>query len=168
MKNKGERIKDIIGKAFQDVRTISLVGYLAKEDENQVWIQDREGTWIIDKSDVVGIKEHEPKVKGFGSKAVCAFIRDGAEIYEMRPWKIDLNAKPITICDPKSLPDVIGQKELRSLGNQWRRHVGLKAARKADCTTECTPYTSTCEVDLPGGGTEFLADDSECDWVDIC
>ena len=35
---EGNSIKEIINEATLDARTVSLVGYLAKEDDHQLWI----------------------------------------------------------------------------------------------------------------------------------
>ncbi len=160
-------IRGIIGEAASDAKTVSLVGYLANEDEHQLWIQDRHCTWIINKADIAGSKKLEPTIDGSKTTAICVFIRDGAEIYEMKPLKIDFDAKPITMCDPRTIPEVVGEKDLGRMAKRWTRHLGMKDQARG-CSSECTPWTTTCTYHVPGDGTEIIKDDSECDWIDIC
>lgn len=143
-------------------KSVPLRGFIVKDDADSVWIEDKSGTWIVKKSDIVGEnKNWNPQDSRFKGKPTCIFIKDGAEIFEIRPTKVDLSARPITLGDPRDLPEVLGDRDLQKLAERWARHLGFRPGETLDST--CTPWTTACCWETGDWQTDCQADDSSCD-----
>ncbi len=143
-------------------RSVPLRGFIVKDEEDSLWIEDNSGTWIVKKSDIVGKnKDWNPGDTRFKGKPACIFIKDKAELFEIRPTTVDLSARPITLGDPRDLPTVIGDGDIQKLGERWARHLGFKPGETID--SSCTPKTTASCWNTGEWGLDCQADDSSCD-----
>jgi hypothetical protein len=68
---------------------IPLKGYLIREESEQIWVVDQQGTWIINVSDLTGRGEWSGVIDNrFSGSPGIFYIRDGAEIKMVRTVKI--------------------------------------------------------------------------------
>lgn len=106
--------------------SVPLRGYLVKTEGEALWIQDRQGVWIVGKSDIVAEGHWAGTDPRFGGKPICVYIRNGAEIREVRPTRIQIAARPITLNDPLIFPRIEGLEDFRKLERKWVRHLGFQ------------------------------------------
>jgi hypothetical protein len=130
--------------------SVPLRGYLVREDDDRMWIQDREGTWIVDKADLQTRESWDGIDPRYSGDPVCVFIRQGAEIYEVRPYKIQLGGS-FSLRNLQERSSVVGTEEMRAKEEQWLRNLG---ARHLGFTEDETlaPLTTGSLKD-GGGGT---------------
>jgi len=110
--------------------TISIKGYLASENETTYYIDDGNGVWVCSKDDVVRVVDWTPAEARLPGKAVVLFVQDGAEIQEIRRYRIDLRLAPLTAAREAAIEleqqgGPKGLDILRSLQEKWERHVGI-------------------------------------------
>ena len=69
------KLEDAINNGEVKTPTYSppLRGYLIKDDHDKIWVQDRQGTWIINKSDLVTSGAWDGVDPRFSGKPVCVF-----------------------------------------------------------------------------------------------
>ena len=86
------------------------------------------------------------------------FVREGADIYELKRLKVRIGGRPLTLGDPQCCPTVKGQNLIEALAKAGLRHLGFMpgetilplAATGHVCGTVCCYETSTqsvCEED---------------------
>jgi hypothetical protein len=107
------------------VPSVPLRGYIVEEDANRVWIQDREGTWAVNRSDIVATQEWKGNDPRFQGKPTCVFIRDGADIFEIKPYKVKMSSLPITLESQGKEPAHEGERMMRKLEQKYVRHLGF-------------------------------------------
>src|SRR5262245_47209177 len=80
-------------------RRVGFQGYLQNDGEDQIWISNSEGTWIINKDDIVGQSEWTGVAdKRFSGKPLTVYVKGDAEIFEIRAVKLKaLRAWPLAI-----------------------------------------------------------------------
>lgn len=91
-----------IEEARKNLGTIPVRGCITGEEEGRVLLQDQDGTWLIKRTDIVSTVEWQgcdPRIVG---KPVLLFIREGAEVFELRRFKVQLQASPITLTNVAS------------------------------------------------------------------
>jgi hypothetical protein len=108
------------------IRGVPLRGYMFNDDGEQLYIQDHYGTWIVKKVDTVAIVDWDGKNPGFKGKPICAFIKEGSEIHELRRYRIERKNHPITLKNPLTLPKVDGHEEMVASQKAWMRHLGFQ------------------------------------------
>lgn len=68
---------------------VGLQGYVQSDDGEQVWLKSAEGTWIVNKSDIVGETEWTGvRDARFSGRPATVYVRGDAEIYEIRTVKL--------------------------------------------------------------------------------
>lgn len=107
------------------VASVPLRGYVVEQDNERIWIQDREGTWAVNKADVVATQEWDGSDPRFRGKPTCVFIRDGADILEIRPYRVKIARLPITLGTGGDKPTVEGEESMRMLESRAFRHLGF-------------------------------------------
>ena len=107
------------------VASVPLRGYVVEEDEGRLWIQDREGTWAVRREDIVVTQDWKGSDPRFRGKPTCVFIREGAEILEVRPYRVKLSRLPLTLNQPDAHPSEVGEQQMRSLEGRMARHLGF-------------------------------------------
>ena len=73
------------------VPSVPLRGFVIEEDDGRLWIQDREGTWVVRREDIVATQDWKGSDPRFRGKPTCVFIREGAEIFEVKPYRVKLS-----------------------------------------------------------------------------
>lgn len=153
-------LKELNGLPFPE-RAIPVRGYLVSETADEIWLQDGQGTWVFAVKDVVGRSVWEAADPRFQGKPTLLFIRDEATFYELKRYRVEMRARPITLPPhgSKSLASV-GNPEgspARGMEEAWLRHVGFRAADSSGGSTEYPPRTF-CE-----SGGEYPGVD-DCGW----
>ncbi len=144
------------------IKTAALRGYIVKETKKEVWIEDRQGTYIVKKSDITSTVDWEaakdkPSRKG---KPAQLNIRDQALIQEIRPMKINLSAKPITMGEIENMPGIKGNEQLIALARCWTRNLGFSAKPHSESLPEpWPPILTTCCYFTGEWGLDCPADD---------
>lgn len=70
-------------------RRVGFQGYLQNDGEDQIWICNADGTWIINKDDIVGRTEWTGVAdKRFTGKPLTVYVKGDAEIFEIRAVKL--------------------------------------------------------------------------------
>ena len=70
-------------------RRVGFQGYIQNDGGDQVWIRNAEGTWIINKDDIVGQTEWTGVAdKRFTGKPLTIYVKGDAEIFEIRSVKL--------------------------------------------------------------------------------
>lgn len=105
--------------------SVPLRGYVVEEDTERLWIQDREGTWAVKRADIVATQEWKGSDPRFRGKPTCVFIRDGADIFEVKPYRVKLARLPITLGASGEQPAVEGDAAMRRLEARMYRHLGF-------------------------------------------
>ncbi|OAI03587.1 hypothetical protein A1353_00335 [Methylomonas methanica] len=124
--------------------TVTLRGYLIKQTDDELWIRDRDGTLVLKKTDIVGeLCDWDGKDPNFDRKAVKVEITDGAEIQEIRHWRIDATGRAITLGE-KELSTIRGIDDMDKATLRWARKLGFEAAEEdggqiADGLSWCGP-----------------------------
>lgn len=107
------------------IPSVPLRGYVVEEDSERLWIQDREGTWAVKRSDIVATQEWKGSDPRFRGKPTCVFVRDGADILEVRPYRVKLARLPITLDRTGDQPDPAGETMMRKMEQRMFRHLGF-------------------------------------------
>jgi len=107
------------------VPSVPLRGYVVEEDDGRLWIQDREGTWAVRREDIVVTQDWKGSDPRFRGKPTCVFIREGAEIFEVKPYRVKLSRLPITINQADAKPAEAGEQMMRTLERGMARHLGF-------------------------------------------
>jgi hypothetical protein len=96
---------------------IPLKGYLVKETAEQVWVQDNQGTWIVNAKDIVGRDEWAGmRDARFSGTPGIFHVKDGAEIKEIRTVTVKaLRDWPLAISESTRGAEVKGGSNLDSL-----------------------------------------------------
>lgn len=97
--------------------SVSLTGYLTRERDGQLWIQDQVGTWIVNASDIVGRGEWEGvKDSRYSGKPGVFHIQGDAEIYEVVPLKLKaVHQAPMAMLTTARVTNVKGMSDLDGL-----------------------------------------------------
>lgn len=107
------------------VPSVPLRGYVVEEDDGRLWIQDREGTWAVRREDIVATQDWNGSDPRFRGRPTCVFIREGAEIFEVKPYRVKLSHLPPTLQQPDAQPSEEGERMMRSLERGMARHLGF-------------------------------------------
>lgn len=107
------------------VPSVPLRGYVVEEDNERLWIQDREGTWAVKRADIVKTQDWKGSDSRFNGKPTCVFIRDGADILEVRPYRVKLARLPITLGATADQPAPEGEAMMRKMEQRMFRHLGF-------------------------------------------
>ncbi len=132
---------------------IPLKGYLLKEAAEQFWIQDYQGTWIVNAQDVVGRGDWEGVDDSrFSGTPGIFYVRDGAEISEVRTVKVKaVRDWPLAIAESTRGAGVKGASNLDALARER-----ADALQTADY--ECVA-TYSMAPDKTGWGMRIHRDD---------
>jgi hypothetical protein len=120
-----EQLTGNLRDAIVPEKSAPLRGYLTRERDGQLWIQDQEATWIVDQSDVVARGEWTGGDIRFEGEPVLVFVRDGAQVFEVRPTRIRVHSQPLTILTHAEVPKVKGEEVINILGDKFARHLGF-------------------------------------------
>ncbi len=105
--------------------SVPLRGYVVDQDKERLWIQDREGTWSVARADIVATQEWNGNDPRFHGKPTCVFVRDGAEILEIKTYRVQATGVPITLGAIGEQPTIRGEEAMRMLERRTFRHLGL-------------------------------------------
>ena len=61
----------------------------------------------------------------FRGKPTCVFIRDGAEIFEVKPYRVKLARLPLTLSATADHPAPAGETMMRKMEQRAFRHLGF-------------------------------------------
>ena len=90
--------KQINDDLHEPVKAIPIRGYITQEDSDHTWLRDQGGAWLISKKDIVSKTEWEGvKDPRFSGKPVLVFVCDGADIFELRQFKVTMLSQPVTL-----------------------------------------------------------------------
>lgn len=82
----------------ESVGCMPIRGYVIDEDADRLWLRDPEGTWLIHKPDIIAARDwdgvNDPRLEGTPR---LLFVREGADIYETRKFRVALLSQPITL-----------------------------------------------------------------------
>jgi len=92
-----QTLSDVTRIPGRRLQTVELAGFLAREDTNEIYIADPQGTWVVLRSDALFIEDWNgdcatQSMRALG-RPIRVGIRDGATIHEIRPWYTDV---PVT------------------------------------------------------------------------
>jgi|SRR5215217_7978445 len=136
---------------------VPLRGYLTNEDEDHLWIEDREGTWIISKSDLIATEEWDGEDQRYKGEPVFVFVKDGADIYEVKPYKVKVG-QSIVLGNAQEHTNIEGGEVIQALESQWIRHLGFRSGERLGPLE--MRGTTVCCYDSPGGfGATCTGDD---------
>lgn len=154
---------EVISALRTPAPSIPVRGYITKEDGEHLWLRDERGIWLIDKNDIVTTREWQGTADPrFTGKPILLFIREGADIYELRHFKVQLLTPPITL---KQLAHgtpvrVKGKEVIESSGDDaasreigFRPNSGISPRMSGGWITVCCWDSDW--------GTTFQADDCE-------
>lgn len=135
-----------------------LRGYIIQQDKTRMFVQDREATWLVPKDCIVEVVDWE----GVGStqfkgKPACLMLKEGSEIFELRPTKIRVSGRPLTIMPASELPPIQGDQELKLLAEGWMRHLGFRPNERAMSRNPVARSTACCWDS--GGAVDCSTDD---------
>lgn len=144
--------KDIIG--LHAPASISLKGFISRQDETHYWINDGSAVWMVSKGDVVGEASWAPTVARADGEPKVLRIRDGAEIHEMRRYKVDLRLTPLTVAPEDDSPRPKGADDVLRKELAWARRIGITTSPMRNPTTTSDQ----------GGGEPPLHGPDDCGW----
>jgi hypothetical protein len=81
---------ELTAPAVRRRSAVSFAGFLVREDEDSVYIADPQGTWAVPRGDIAFVEDWDARcvpdgMQGAG-RPVTLGVRDGATIFEIRPW----------------------------------------------------------------------------------
>jgi hypothetical protein len=97
--------------------SVSLTGYLVRERDGQLWIQDQLGMWIVNASDIVGREDwHGVADSRYSGEPGVFYIQGDAEIFEVVPIKLKaVESAPFAMLTSARVSSVKGMSELDAL-----------------------------------------------------
>jgi hypothetical protein len=156
-----ERLEEL-----KPVVSVPLRGYLVREDDDRMWIQDQEGTWIVNKADLHTRESWDGIDPRYSGDPVCVFIRQGAEIYEVRPYKIQLGGS-FSLRNLQEGSSVVGTEEMRAKEEQWLRNMGARHLGFREDQT-LAPLTTEGRRPADGTGLNSLCGYADGDGGSVC
>ncbi len=86
-------LRQLTEHSTQYAHAVEFAGFLAKEDDASIAIVDKQGTWIIQRSDIAFLEDWAqwqsvPHYFAGSGRPVRIGIKEGATIHEIRPWQI--------------------------------------------------------------------------------
>lgn len=127
------------------VPSVPLRGYIVKQENDQIWVQDGGGTWLVNTKDVTGRAKWDGRDSRFKGEPVCLYIKQGAEIFEIRKLVIEIDNTPITFGQDSSAAPVKGMDVMMALESGWRRHLGFKPGQSQEaCPSQKVPGVTWC------------------------
>jgi hypothetical protein len=145
------------------IPSVPLRGYIVEEDDERLWIQDREGTWAVKRADVVATQEWKGSDARFRGKPTCVFIRDGAEIFEVKPYRVKLARLPLTLSATADHPAPAGETMMRKMEQRAFRHLGF--LNEVDPGPLVLIGTTVCCYGDPGG-FGLICEGDDCGPID--
>jgi hypothetical protein len=118
-----------------------MLGYVAREDDRELWLADRKGLWVIKKTDIAERTAWDGRHEGFDGPPVRIEVRDGAELLDVRPTRVRLSERPMALTEGK--PPEKGHAELAQRGVEFGRRVGFDTK---DLGSSATAGTTWCPV----------------------
>ena len=161
--------------------SVPVRGYLVDEDDDYCYLQDRGGTWKIPRDAIQTMGDWEGSGdQRFKGRPVVAYVKDGAEILDMRPTVVHAGAqrityprgtlvsftpdprcpRPPTLGDPENPVLIPGAGHLDDLLTQWVRHLGFG---RGQADESCTAAISVCCDPATPEGMVCYRCDSMCD-----
>jgi hypothetical protein len=124
-------------------QTVEFAGFLTREEDEAIYVADAQGTWVLRRDDVVFLDDWRqaqcaPEFMAKGGRPVRVGVREGATIYEIRPWLIrrqpvlgveirqevekvfTLGGSPLPIGEQTTL----GEKQMAELERMFARRLG--------------------------------------------
>ena len=87
-----EELSRITQTPIRRLQTLEFAGLLTREDQDTIYIADPQGTWVIQRNDILALGEWKaqavPDLMSNTGRPVRVAIREGATIQEIRPWQI--------------------------------------------------------------------------------
>jgi hypothetical protein len=130
-----------------------LQGFLQDESDEEVRISVPGGTWVVKRSDLVGLEDWKDPVGEGDGRPVQAEVRSGAVIGFNQSVKVEPRERPMTM--PDKLSQVVGMDVLREMGNAWAGRLGFKAV--VDAGAGSSP--SACCWETGNWGMDCSPDD---------
>lgn len=127
-----------------DEPAVPMRGYRIRQENGRQWIRDPHGIWLISEEDIVRTARWEganPEAEG---EPVVLFVRDGADILEIKRYRIERQGRPITVGDPLSPRTVEGEELMRQLSANLVRHLGVLPGASGAVALTMMRTTSTC------------------------
>jgi|GEM_PF-5226668 len=145
-----KQVKNWTAASLRRKDGVDFAGFLTDENEESIYVADRQGTWIIPRTDVTFMEEWSNPPKNFTKfgKPVHVGIKENATIYELRPWTIkkvpgglggsevkqnmdkifSLGGAPL----PVSEQTYIGESQVAELERMFSRRIGWVPEDLAD------------------------------------
>lgn len=132
-----------------------LKGFLAAEDDREVRVDVRDGTWIIPRSDIESLSEWEnAPAAAHAHKPVQVVIKPGSKIGFLRMMTVHPLERPFTL--PEHYSKLIGNRDLSEMAQQWGLRQGFKVVEPLGFG----PHdTVSCWEDPSGWGLVCQGDD---------
>jgi hypothetical protein len=86
-----ENLEKMVQIPIRRRQGVEFAGFATSEDDKSVHIADQQGTWIINRADLISLTdwtEGSPASMLGTGRPVRAIVRESATIYEIRPWQI--------------------------------------------------------------------------------
>jgi hypothetical protein len=134
-------------------------GYLTQEDESHYWLHDGRGIWLIRKADVVGTTDWTGTDPRSGGRPVVLYVKDEAEFYELKPYRMNLQHAPLTEASGSNNEiaargGVRGLETMNALQAQFLRNLGLSENASSEPSPQRNPISWS-----PAGGELWGPDD---------
>lgn len=142
--------------ALHAPKSILIRGYLAREDDTHQWLDDGTALWVVSKNDIVGASTWTGGDPRFSGKPVVLSVRDGAEIQQIRRYRVDLALAPLTVArdgvaEIEARGGLKGIGFVRELQERWSTHVGISPQRYPK---EHTTWSDAGGGDIPLQGPD--------------
>ncbi|WP_227982068.1 hypothetical protein [Nocardia spumae] len=104
-----------------------LSGSLVAESRDTISVRVAEGTWTLDRDDVLQLRDGSPGADpGTAERAVLVWIRPGAAADFTQRRRIQLTERPLTL--PPQPSPAVDDDALDRLTDQWARRLRLRRA----------------------------------------
>jgi hypothetical protein len=135
---------------------VGLQGYSVREEGDQIWVQNAEGTWVINKADIVGREAWTGVVdERFSGKPETIYVEGDAEIFEVRSVRLKaLRAYPLALGE-KARADKKIQADMAMQSNFG----DLETLAAVDAGAPAPPVTRSLLPDTTGWGCVYGKDD---------
>jgi len=164
--------------AVRRQRAIHFAGFLAREDDDAIYVADTLGTWVIPRDSVAFIEAWDngahcapPEMQSVG-RPVRVGVMDGAIVHEIRPWKMEISLNEAFHRDLRRAGDAVftlggdtpmgdhtisGEAKLELLENAFSRQLGWNPA------DPCTNPIARDGGLVSAGSHTIVVNDGYCD-----
>ncbi len=72
--------------------TLRITGVLEYSDASGLYLRDHAGVWKIRRETISKICASEASMRVEHGEVIHVYVREGAEVYEIRKWKVNMNS----------------------------------------------------------------------------